>query len=398
MAAPAVAVVARLAVAIAYASRGPETFESETLVDNLLHGRGYVYPYLGATYRSFHGTLPYDALTAATYAVAREHRSAMLVVQALLGAALCVVVGRLGARLGGRSCALLAAWSVALQPALVVYDGTKLQQIGLDALLFASLLLACARWVERPSSRRAAIAGLLAALLLYERATMVLAIAWMVAWVAVHAPGPMRARQLVVCAATAVALLAPWTARNAIVQRRFVPFATTSWVNLWKGNHEGATGSELDAQGRPFLEVMPSSLRAQIEGAGELAQMDAFRSATLRFVHDEPLAAARLLARKQLYFWWRSPDTGRSYASGWARVYAPLHALVVGLFLAGVVALWRAPDRRALGLLIVGAIVAFGLVQGLGFVAGRHRLTVVACEPVIAALGAVSLLDRWRRR
>jgi len=74
-------VVAPASVSLAQRFGTPSIYDE--LAKNVLAGRGYVYHHLGdAPFRSFYSGVPYVALTAATYWLAADGRTAMLVAQA----------------------------------------------------------------------------------------------------------------------------------------------------------------------------------------------------------------------------------------------------------------------------------------------------------------------------
>src|SRR5262249_9743156 len=197
--------------------RDPQLFETEDLIRNWFEGHGYVFEFLGTNYRSFHSVLPYDALYALVYGLSGGRPWAQLVVQWLFAALLCLVVWRLGTRLGGPLVGALGAWLAALHPGLLAYDATRGAQFHLDGTLVVSMLLACVRWAEAPSARRAAAAGTLTALVMYERGTMGLFCPLALAWVRRVGQPPWRryVTQVALYGALAVALVLPWMIRNA---------------------------------------------------------------------------------------------------------------------------------------------------------------------------------------
>jgi hypothetical protein len=366
----------------------PETFEQELIVRNLLAGRGLSYWFLDTTYRSFHSNLVTDGIVAAVYLATGYSRSAVLVVQWVGASALVLVLGRVGARLGSK-VAVVVAWLFALHPAFIVYDATKLQQVSLDALIVGALVLSLIRLRERPTLGRALAVGALGAAAIYERPVLGLFFVVGVVW------ARASAGRAVAALALAVALVAPWTLRNTVVHGRLVLLSTQSGLALWKGNHEGATGTEFDGEGRPLLDVLPDELRHRVlDAPTELGQMDAFRDAALAFIRSSPRAAAQLYATKLGLFWWRSSATGASYPGWWTPVYQSFYG---ALLLAGAFGVWRARGReswRVVGLiLLLGATFSAG--QALLYVAGRHRFTI---EPVLLVLSASGLVELARRK
>jgi hypothetical protein len=397
--AAAAAVAVRAALALWWGKlASPQVFETEHLIRNWFGGGGYTYHFLGTDYRSFHSVLPYDLLYAGVYGLSGGRPGANLVVQWLFAALLVVVVWHLGLRLGGRPVAGLGAWLAALQPGLVVYDSTRLAQFSFDATLVAAAILAFVRWAERPSLARAGGAGLLTGLLMYERGTMGLFFPVAVLWVKRVAPLSWTRwiRQTAVYGALAVLLLAPWTIRNAIVHQRLVPMMTTTWMALWEGNHEAATGTEYTADGRNIKRALAPELARRLAGRGELEQMEAFRDAALTFMRAEPGRTAALYVQKLRYFWWRSPHTGVLYPGRWPTLYQAWYVLFIGCALVGFAVLARGdPPSWAAARLVLWLAVCFSAGQAVFYIGGRHRWTI---EPVLGLVSAAGVWWLWPRR
>jgi 4-amino-4-deoxy-L-arabinose transferase-like glycosyltransferase len=379
----------------------PEPFETERLVGNWLAGHGYVYRFLGADYRSFNSLVPYSLLYAAVYGLSGGSPGANLVAQWVFAALLCVVVWHLGVRLGGPRVGGLAAWLAALHPGLVAYDATKLVQFSLDATLVAAALLAFVRWAEVPSVARAAGGGLLTGLLMYERGTMGLFFPVALLWVkrAGHLSWRPWIRQVALYGAVALLVLLPWLVRNAVVHQRFVGMMTTTWMALWEGNNEAATGTEFTTAGRPMKFAHSPELAQRLEGKNEVEQMEAFRNAALTFIRTQPAAAVGLYVRKLTYFWWQSPYTGLWYPRRWTVVSQTWYLVFIGFAALGLVMLARAgPEPWAIARLILWLAVCFSAGQAVFYIGGRHRWTI---EPVLGLLTATGLwwsVSRLRRQ
>jgi hypothetical protein len=369
----------------------PEPFETDRLVSNWFAGHGYVYRFLGTDYHSFHSLVPYTLLYAALYGLGGGHPTVNLVAQWAFAALLCVVVWHLGVRLGGPRVGGLAAWLAALHPGLVAYDATKLVQFSLDATLVAAALLAVVRWAEAPSLARAACGGLLTGLLMYERGTMGLFFPVALLWVkrVGHLPWRSWTRQVALYGAVALLLLLPWFVRNAVVHKRLVLMMTTTWMALWEGNNEAATGTEFTTDGRPIKFAQPPELARRLQDKSELRQMEAFRDAALTFIRTQPAAAVGLYVRKLTYFWWQSPHTGLWYPRRWTIVSQTWYLVFIGFAALGLVMLARTgPEPWAIARLILWLALCFSAGQAVFYVAGRHRWTI---EPVLGLLTAAGL-------
>jgi hypothetical protein len=377
--------------------RSPQVFETEHMIRNWFEGRGYVYHFLGTDYRSYHSALPYDALYALVYWLGGGHPAGNLVVQWLFAALLCVAVWHVGLRLGGPVVAALGAWHAALHPGLVAYDATKLVQFSFDAALVALTLLAFVRWAEEPGGGRAAAAGLLTGLLMYERGTIGLFFPVALLWVKVvgGVPWGRFARQVALYGAVAALLVVPWTVRNAVVQGRLVPMMSTTWVALWQGNNENATGTEFTADGQPMKWSTPPELSRRLAGKDEHEQMAAFRDAALTFIRTQPRRAAELYVHKVAYFWWSSPHTGIWYPARWKRVYEAWYLAFIGAAILGLVTLARGdPARWAVAQLVFWLAVSFSAGQAVFYIGGRHRWTI---EPLVGLLSAAGVWWLWQR-
>lgn len=254
----ALALAARLAVVAWAATRIPPTADGkfyDTIARRIAQGLGYTWLWPdGAVTNAGHYPIGYPALTGAVYAVAGPHPAAMMVVNALLGALAAVAAYRLAERAGGRRAAAAAGALVALHPGLVAYTPALMTE-GVTATL-----LICAAWAaDSPalggaSSRR--WPRLLVTGLILGAATLVrpqsLVLAPVLGWLAVRearAGEPLRRRawRAVTAASitlvTALAVCAPWTARNCVQMKRCALVSYNGGWNLLIGADEASTGS-----------------------------------------------------------------------------------------------------------------------------------------------------------
>ncbi len=179
-----------------------------------------VYPYfVGVLFRAF-GTM-----------------KAALWAQVLLGALLVPVVERAGALAFGRRVGLLAAAVTAFYPELVWYPAHYWSETVFLLLLWWAIERTLV--ADAGESRRVAVAaGLLWGLATLTREISLYLVPIAAVWLVRPRPragGQTRARAgLLVLAA--VLTVAPWTIRNAIVFRAFIPVSTMGGLNLWQGN------------------------------------------------------------------------------------------------------------------------------------------------------------------
>ncbi len=190
-----------------------------------------VYPYfVGALFRAF-GTM-----------------RAVLWAQVVLGALLVPVVGRAGALAFGRRAGLLAAAVTAFYPELLWYPAHYWSETLFLLLLWGAIERTLAA-DARASRGTAVVAGLLWGLATLTRELslyLVPIVALWMAWPRARAGGPLRARTVrdltpamgraAILVLATVLTVAPWTIRNAIVWRAFIPVSTMGGLNLWQGN------------------------------------------------------------------------------------------------------------------------------------------------------------------
>jgi len=189
-----------------------------------------VYPYLvGALYRLF------GSMAAVPWA------------QVALGALLVPVVGRAAAHAFGPRAAILAAALTAFYPELVWYSAHYWSETVFLLLLWGAIERALAADAAA-SWRTAAVAGVLFGLATLTRELSLYLVPLVALWMArpwavgANAAGTkivLSRKRLVAAGALALATVltvAPWTLRNALVFRAFIPVSTMGGLNLWQGN------------------------------------------------------------------------------------------------------------------------------------------------------------------
>src|SRR4051794_33792066 len=184
------------------------------------HGDGFA-SFAGALHGEIHPTSAYPPLyplyLAGWSLLGLGSLGEQRAVSCLLGAVTVVLVGLLGRRVAGDRGGLVAAGLAAVYPQLVMVDGAVTTESAYAPLVAAVVLLAY-RYIERPGAVRAMLLGGavgLATLARSEAIALLMLLAAPLAWRAGH--GRRVRAGLAMLAATAI-VLAPWFARNWIVQ------------------------------------------------------------------------------------------------------------------------------------------------------------------------------------
>jgi 4-amino-4-deoxy-L-arabinose transferase-like glycosyltransferase len=179
-----------------------------------------VYPYFIGVHYAVFGTLEATLV-------------AVKLTQCLLGALLAVAVGLIGARAFGERAGLFAAAVTAFYPELVWFCSHMWAETVFAVLLwwgFERLLQADARG----SLAAAAAAGALWGLAILTRETVLYFLPFAALWLAWRRSGGGRRAALLL--ATALLVVLPWTVRNWVIFRAFIPVSTAGAMNLWQGN------------------------------------------------------------------------------------------------------------------------------------------------------------------
>jgi len=328
----------------------------------------------------------YPYFIAAPYALFRTLQ-AVKWAQVAAGALLVPAVGRIGGLAFGRRAGLVAAGIAALYPDLIWFAA----HFWSETLFLVLLWWAVERLLAadaRGSARTAAAAGLLWGLAVLTRETILyltpLGAAWLV-WRAPRGAGGRRAAAFTLCAALAVA---PWTVRNWIAFRAFVPVATSGGLALFQGN----------------APLTRQEVYDRYEAVhGRIEQYRFARAEGWKAIRDRQPAWALEKLRDQMPNFWEADSLALIHIKRGAYgavppavavaaavvVLAPYLLLLAG-FVAGV-ALLPVDRNRAL---LLGFLVCYNALHVVTHGFARYRLPVMPVVFLFAAAGFVA----WRHR
>jgi Dolichyl-phosphate-mannose-protein mannosyltransferase len=307
--------------------------------------------------------------------------------QVAISVLLVPAVGLLGSACFGRTPGLVAAGIAALYPELVWFSA----HFWSETLFLVLLWWAFERIVAADASGRdapALAAGLLWGLAILTRETPLYFTPVAAAWLALrsaHPRGPRRASLFVLVALLTVA---PWTVRNWVVYRAFVPVSTAGALNLWQGNapltRQQVYDRYADVHGR--IQKYRYAQRMGIEAVLKRQPLWIFekvRSEMPLFWEADSLALIHI--RRGAY-----GDVGPLAGAVSAVVVLAPYLLVVALFVAGTAE--AALDRRVFLLLAFLAYYVLIHVATHGF--ARYRLPAM---PVVFLFAAAAWCA-WRDR
>jgi 4-amino-4-deoxy-L-arabinose transferase-like glycosyltransferase len=344
-------------------------------------------------------------LTSLIYRAVGHRTFAAVLLQCAIGALVPLLLAALGRSLFGDPVGRWSGWIAAVHPLLIVFAGDLLTETTFCAALLLALFLGT-EWVRTPRGARALGTGLAWGVASLTRPAALFLPAVVAAWawrpLGLTLGGRARLRQVGLLLLGLALAVGPWTLRNGVALRAFVPITTGTGSALRAANSPAAW-NDLVARGGAESASPLDALADETPGPNEV-EADAHAGASaLAFIRsrsgDWPAVAAAKLAR----FWRPGAERGSTGAgqlpgSRFAAVrrFDPILAwsLVTLPF-----ALWGAATSlwgarrwfQALPLLVIleFMMVAVVLVGSL-----RARLPV---EPLVTLYVALGLHDARRR-
>lgn len=169
----------------------------------------------------------------------------------------------------------------------------------------------------------------------------------------------------------------PWPVRNVRAFHACVLTRSTVGLELWMGNHPGATGF-LD---QSLFPTYNAAELADYRNRGEIAYMASKSHLASHFIQAHPVYFALLSGRRLLRFWTGTGTRGGSVLFNVHAVVSSCSAFC-GLFL-----LWRRGQRRhCVSATII--LLLFPLPYYITHAEFRYRLVV---DPMLTALGAPAI-------
>ncbi len=370
------AAVARVAAVAATADLRTTEYEYGYIANSLLAGHGYSWAWDGMDRQPTSLFPPgYVAWVAVFRGLFGGDHVAMYVVQALVAATGCLPAFLLGRLVWGPLAGLGFALGYAIYPELVLVPSVAVPEF-VHVILALWMLVVCfdglAKAVPGVWWRRALpLGGLAGAAILVRESAALVAFACGLRWMLSARSGRSDlARAAVLAGLTSVAIVAPWTVRNWIVQGEFIPVRTGYGYNLWLGNHPGATGTNWGVDGRYMIDTVDPEYRRDLLARLPSDEQDrdrAYRDEIRQVVRDDPWRYVRLTFDRLRYLLWFDP----TYPLGSHPLYRSGYLLLLATALPGIVIAARARRFDAVfWWIVVGHLVLYVPVM----VVPRYRL------------------------
>lgn len=321
-------------------------YENEEIALNLLAGRGYSMAFFGPVAPTAHQYPLYTFFLYFHFLLFGKNYLWVELTQALIGSLSCVLLAHLGRSLFDLHTGMTAGVLSALYPTYV-YWTTRIQALTLEILLLIALLLLLLRAMRRDRLSDWAAAGTTLGLAALSKTLYLILVPsfFLWTWLWRHPPGPRLLKNLAVFVFAALLVIAPWTIRNAVTLRAFVPITTNGGFNLWVGNNPHASGSMFTTDHRGMRETISPEMLGRLAAAGsDVEKEKIFSQAAWTYLREHPGRFVALIPPKLRALWWFDPDLPSDYPKARQAVYLLL------LFPALLGLLASAPQWRKLSI------------------------------------------------
>ncbi len=385
-------------------SSDPATYD--TVAWNLARGAGFSLDSAAGPYPTAFVPPLVPWITSLLYRVVGHQYFAAVLLQCVAGALVPILLAALGGSLFGITVGRWSGWLAAVHPLLVFFSGYLLTESMFCATLLLALLLS-AEWVRAPLGSRALGAGLAWGVAALTRPTALLVplIVALWAWKPLGLTvGPRdRLRQLALLLLGLAVVVGPWTVRNAMTLRAFIPITTGAGGALMVANNP-VTWDERSARGGASSASYQAALAGEFRGLNEVELDARARERTLAFIRSRAGEWPGVALAKLRRFWRLGAEGGGTGA--WQRPGSPLTPLrrldpllvwsVITLPLAlwGVLRALRGGRRwfQALPLLVIGY---FTMIAVVFFGSLRMRVPI---EPLVLLFVALGIEGARRSR
>lgn len=303
--------------------------------------------------------------------------------QALIGTATCVVLYKIGQRIGGERVGVTSAVLGSIYPLFIFFSGVLMAET-LLVFLTVSVLLLVLRFESVPTVGRA---GALGAVLGLSALCKPILLPWVALfllpwWCSCRLGKGRRFIVMLVAVGSIALMIAPWTLRNALVTGYFVPISSNVGINLIIGNEPGSIGVYQDRV--DYLEMFDDLTYFEENPVvkDRLAVLIA-----LNWIFKSPIHFLRLGGKKFLQFWSPLART-ESLLRNLTALFSSGPLIIIGGF--GV---WKLRNRPE-GWVVASMLVSLSLIHTIFFVHTRFRLPA---DAMLIGPAAYVMVMWWKR-
>ncbi len=333
--------------------------------------------------------------------------------QAVLGVCTAFVTFKIGCRVHSRRLGLISAAIVCFYPSLVAQSNLILTETLFTFLLTAFLYLSL-RFTEHPTYAMAGFVGVTLGLAALTRSIMFMSIPLFACYFLLSLAESWRRRMLFTFVFTlaAVAMIAPWSIRNTLLEQTFIPVDSMGGRNFMMGNYRYTPMYRAwDAVSITGPKSWIAEVQATREGQPPLTQgqLDKYAAQLgMKFVLENPgLTLCRDLI-KFLDFWGLEREIISGLGQGyWVELSPFTLALCAGMILSAYVCLLYSAifgsvlkgfETKATVICAL-IVVHITFLHSIVFGHSRYHLPLIPILALYASLGVFSgfgLNGKWK--
>ena len=287
----------------------PFLYETGNIAYSVATGNGFSSPFRQETGPTAWMAPVYPLLVAAIFKIFGVYTFAAFVATVLLNILFstlaCIPLFFAAKRIAGLGVAAGAAWLWAVFPNAIIIPFEWIWDTSLSTLLAATLLWATLALADSARLRNWCAYGLLWGFTLMTNPTFLSLLPFLVGWLAYRAHKEHRRWLSRAALATGIALLCcvPWTIRNYLVFRAFVPLRSNLGLELWLGNNDAYR-----ERWPGWLHPIDSQAeREQYAALGEMEYVNEKRQEAIQFILSHPRMEAHLFRVRFVALWTGSP-------------------------------------------------------------------------------------------
>jgi hypothetical protein len=349
------------------------------VASSLLHGLGFSSPFGGATGPTAIVAPGYPTLVAAIFLIFGTYTSAsavaIMLLQILISLLTIWLMMHVATEMLDARSAIIAGvfWAISIPLLWVptIFWETSISQCALIGI--TAFALRCQR---TPTRSTWIMLGACCSLAALTNPALLLSLIAIMGWSAYQTRrsgwvGPVLGMLAL------LVVFAPWPIRNAIRFHAFIPLRSTVGIEMYMGNHPGATGRLDESRFPMFNRQEMASYRAK----GEVAYTNDKSAQAWAYIRAQPVIFLKLSRRRAYRFW-----SGTGNANG-PPIYA-IHALATTL-LGGVGLIFLFQRRkRSFAILLALPLLLFPLPYYMTHAELRYRLNI---DPLLTILAAYAV-------
>jgi 4-amino-4-deoxy-L-arabinose transferase-like glycosyltransferase len=368
----------RVLVSVLFGDNHRMYYEYMTIADHLLKGQGYVFDEWGRAPLQPTSFLPplYVYWCALFMGWWPSNYLPMYIAQALVAASGCIPAYWVGKKMFSEGVGVAFAVVYAFYPEFAYLHSRPVSEFLYVVLVLWLLVLYLRMRKQGAEAQRmpwlaAAFGALGAVSILVKEATGTFLLAVAIALLLHEKLRLVAWRRIILpMVATGALVMVPWVARNYAVQHELIPVRTGYGLTMWLANHQGATGTDKDYDGRYILETMNRAYLAHVDSLLPADEQDrnlVYRGEVIRFIRTRPGEYLQLCAKRLTYFLWFDP----THPIARSRVYRLSYVFLLALAVPGFMIAYR---RRVLDPIVPLAYLGYLVFYVPVIVLPRYRI------------------------